>query len=162
MTEPERPRAQIEDGVPPASGTVPASSGLSAFLEKIKPYRELIVIAAGAITALSAGVSYAVSYFATKSEVIFLTCRFDTDADLKQRFDTGSVAAKIEWRQAQLKQLTLAFPTNLNRTLKTQLANELNDLFQQQNDINVSLRKEMQQELMTCLRQGAATKQGEH
>jgi hypothetical protein len=56
---------------------------LSAFLELIKPYREIAAIAVAAVVGISTfvswGVSWAVTHFATKLDLSTLNCHINND-----------------------------------------------------------------------------------
>src|SRR3954447_1601176 len=65
-----------ESGLNAQSRPTSSSTGqISKFVEWIKPYKELVALLGAAVMALSGGVSFAVSHFATVEQLSSLECR---------------------------------------------------------------------------------------
>jgi hypothetical protein len=130
-------------------------SRLSAFVEVIKPYREIIAILIAIIVGLSTVLSWIVSKvyneFATKIELKTLNCRINNDLGFQVYNASTPYAAQIDWRQSQIRQLALQpQPTDYSRAIVTQLGNEVDDLIKRQADMAKQYSQKLQEINFTC------------
>lgn len=127
--------------------------------KRVEPYKEILSAAFAVIAVLSSGTAYvaarAVSYFAARSDVVFLQCRFEADVALKAQFDLNSIIQQIEWREAELTQLAQQIDGSNNTktaTIMTQLSTEIRDRQEKLTKMQEGLRHEEEQKLFFCFK----------
>ena len=82
---------------------------LSKIVEGIKPYKEIAVLLIGLFSAISAGIAWTVSHFATAAALSELECRISHDNGVKALADGAAATdAATELRHAQMRVLTAA------------------------------------------------------
>jgi hypothetical protein len=125
--------------------------GISAFLESIKPYQEIIGLGTALVVAVSGAVAWAVAHFATEAEVFYLECRINSNIaaqllPIRQEF----FAAEIDWRNSQIKQLAQQTGSSSTNSIIRQLSSEIGELNKQQTALLSELQKKLEDMSNRC------------
>ena len=138
---------------PPVPTPAADKSGLSALLEWSKPYREIIGILLAVIVAVSGGVAWIVSHFATQVELHYLECRVtNTIANPLLPVHMEAFAGKIEWRQTQAKELAQhGGGTQASIAAIGDLLDQAAALQKEQTDTVAKLQKDLDEHVKKCI-----------
>jgi hypothetical protein len=98
---------------------------LSTFIEWLKPYREIAILLVGLFSAISAGIAWTVSHFATQFALSNLECRISHDNGTKALADGAAATdAAVGLRHAEVRVLVAEPPSPTNSALTNQLLAE--------------------------------------
>jgi hypothetical protein len=98
---------------------------LSRLVEWIKPYKEITALLVGLFSAISVGISWTVSHFATRTALSELECRISHDNGTKGLADAAAAtAAAVGLRHAQMRDIAVQPPTSASAALINQLSVE--------------------------------------
>jgi hypothetical protein len=98
---------------------------LSTFIEWLKPYKEIAILLVGLFSAISAGIAWTVSHFATQSALSSLECRISHDNGTKAMADGAAATdTAVGLRHAEVRVLAAQPPSPTNSALTNQLIAE--------------------------------------
>jgi hypothetical protein len=101
---------------------------LSAFVEWIKPYKAIAALLFGLFSAISVGISWTVSHFATRTALSDLECRISHDNGTKALADGAAATdAGVGLRHAQMRVLGAQPQSPATTALINQLLAEASD-----------------------------------
>jgi hypothetical protein len=141
-----RPLAQPIDGAKPTFG-----GRLSKFLDRIKPYREILAVIVALSAAISGGISWAITYFATRADIAQLECKLLDQIEAKVGpVRTGVGMAQARWRRAQADHL-LDQQSAENRNLIKSLLKEADELQAEQEKRDIDALKEFRAIVARCM-----------
>jgi hypothetical protein len=127
---------------------------LSDFLEWIKPYRELFILAGAVVATISAAVGWVAGHFATRAELSSLDCRITNSLHGQLiAFKSDLADAGVNWRLSQIKQMTVEDPRPVAATL-TRLQQEVDELRKQQTSWVGDMQKKMEELNRGCPNSG--------
>jgi len=110
----------------------PASLGqqLSRFVEWVKPYKEIATLLVGAFVAVSAGIAWTISHFATRAALDDLQCQIEHDKGTKAIAESAAAAAAAAgMRHAQIEVLSAQAPSQSTTALTTQWSKEAKNIY---------------------------------
>jgi hypothetical protein len=148
------PKAEPKTETPVGPGERSAGLGqqLSAFLEWVKPYKEFAALAFAVIAAISGGVAWAVAHFATRAELFYLECRINNNMATQAFSDkSDALAASIQLRNSQIKQLTDQAPSNSSNITIARLSDEVSALTKEQSTYSVDAKKKIDENAKRCI-----------
>jgi hypothetical protein len=141
-----RPQAQPPDDAKPTFG-----GRLSKFVDRIKPYRELLAVIIALSAAISGGISWAITYFATRADIAQLECKLLDQIEAKVGpVRTGVGMAQARWRRAQADHL-LDQQSSENRNLIRSLLQEADKLQAEQEQRDTDALKEFRTIVARCM-----------
>jgi hypothetical protein len=127
---------------------------LSDFLEWIKPYRELFILAGVLLATISAAVGWVAGHFATRAELSSLDCRITNSLHGQLiTFKSDLVAAGVNWRMSQIRQMTVEDPRPAAATF-SRLQQEIDELQKQQASSLSDMQKKMEELSKGCPNSG--------
>jgi hypothetical protein len=95
---------------------------LSTFLEWLKPYKEIAILLVGLFSAISAGIAWTVSRFATQSALSSLECRISHDNGTKALADGAAATdTAVGLRHAEVRVLLTEQQSPTNSAIINQL-----------------------------------------
>jgi hypothetical protein len=124
---------------------------ISGFLDRIKPFRELIVLLVSVSAAISAVISWAVTHFVTQSDLAHLECRLTDQKEAAiapLRTTAGMEEAK--WRRGIANHL-LDQNTDESRALARSLLAEADQVQATQENADAVAAQQYRQILTGCL-----------
>jgi hypothetical protein len=123
---------------------------ISAFLERIKPYRELVAWGVAVVIAISTGVSSAVNYFATQSQVRELDCRIARNVAIQLiPLQTETIGVKIDWRTAEIEQMAKE-KNESNEKRLSDMVKDINALTQSQAKLASEIKERIDKAAEEC------------
>jgi hypothetical protein len=98
---------------------------LSRFVDWVKPYKEIAALLVGLFTAISVGISWTVSHFATRTALSDLECRISHDNGTRALADAAAATdAAAGLRHAQVRVLAAQPQSPATTALMNQLLAE--------------------------------------
>jgi hypothetical protein len=137
------------------AGPSPAEqkNALRTFLDWFEPYRQLAAILVAVVASVSGGVAWIVAHVVTHAEMESMECMIKNDyLNELMPIHVGEFADKIEWRNAQIKELAQhGGATQQSIDMIVDLSDQVTILTKEQGEAAVKLKSDIAEFNKSCI-----------